>query len=176
MNSPQNQYVEILKDAWKRIMIDYQIGKVILKRERDLEQALATICMSLMNERNIPVRIGRQERFRNKRVDIRLGPINNPILVELKLYHDKADWKESKSMRNTVESDFKFAQDHEHTYVGIVDVIPSTQRTQLGYSLFWKELELDRPVFNLHYADIHPATSPPRERIQKSLLVNGLQI
>ena len=176
MNKHQNQYVEILKDAWKRTMIDYQSGKVILKRERDLEQALATKCMSLMNERNIPIRIGRQELFRDKRVDIRLGPISNPILVELKLYHDKADWKESKSMRNTVESDLKFAKDHEHTYVGIVDVIPNAQRTQLGYSLFWKELELDRQVFNLHYAVIHPATSPPRERIQKSLLVNGLQI
>jgi len=79
-------------------------------------------------------------------------------------------------MKNTVESDLKFAKGHEDIYVGIIDVIPSTRRTRLKYSLDWKELELDEQGFNNHYLNINPATSPPRERIQKSLLANGLQI
>jgi hypothetical protein len=165
MNKNQMQYLEVLTDAWEFTLSDYQNGKVIIKSERDLEKALATSCKYLMQERDIPIRIGRQENFRDKRVDIRLGLTSDPILVELKLYRDKADWKESKSMKNTVESDLRFAKGYEDTYVGIIDVIPSTQRAYLDYSLEWKELEIDKQIFNLHYVGIDPATSPPRERI-----------
>ncbi len=170
------QYHEVLKDAWEQTLIDYQSGTVVIKSERDLEKALVNSCKNLMQKRNIPMRIGRQENFRDKRVDIRLGFTSDPILVELKLYHDKADWKESKSMKNTVESDLRFAKGYEDTYVGIIDVIPSTQRAHLDYSLNWKEFEIDKQFFNLHYVDINPASSPPRERIQKSLLANGTEL
>jgi hypothetical protein len=176
MKKNQMQFLKVLNDAWGRTLSDYQSGNVIIKSERDLENALATSCKFLMQDRNIPLRIGRQETFRDKRVDIRLGFTSDPILVELKLYHDKADWKESKSMKNTVESDLRFAKGYEDTYVGIIDVIPSTQRAHLDYSLDWKEIEITKQIFNLHYVRINPATSPPRERIQKSLLVNGIMI
>jgi hypothetical protein len=99
-----------------------------------------------------------------------------PILVELKLYHDKADWKESRSMKNTVESDLKTAKGHKNTFVGIIVVIPSTYRAKLVYSLNWNILEIDRQVFNSYYRDINLISSPPRERKQQTLLVNGTQI
>ena len=176
MKKDQMQFHKVLNDAWERTLSDYQSGNVIIKNERDLENALATSCEFLMQERTIPIRMGRQETFRDKRVDIRIGYPNDPILVELKLYHDKADWKESKSMKNTVESDLRFAKGYEDTYVGIIDVIPSTQRAYLDYSLEWNELEIPEEIFNLHYVGINPSFSPPRERIQKSVLVNGIMI
>lgn len=176
LHKNQVQYHEVLKTAWETTLSDYQTGKVVIKRERELEKALVNSCKNVMKSRNIPLRIGQQENYSGKRVDIRLGFPSDPILVELKLYHDRADWKESKSMKNTVESDLRFAKSHENIYVGIIDVIPSTTRANLDYKLDWKELEINNRIFNLHYLGINPATSPTRERIQKCLLVNGLEI
>jgi len=129
-----------------------------------------------MVKRKIPLLIGRPELHNMKKVDLRLGSTSNPILVELKLYHDKADWKETKSITNTVESDLKFALGHEDIYVGIVDVIPSTHRVHLDYLLHWEEIKINKKIFDRYYSKINPASSPPRERIQKWVLVNGVQI
>ena len=172
----QSQYHEVLKKAWENTLSDYREGEIIIKNEIDLEKALVNSCRKVMQNRGVPIRISRQETFREKRVDIRIGLPSDAILIELKLYRDKADWKESKSMKNTVEGDLRFAKGHENTYVGIIDVIPSTQRAYLDFNLDWRKLELDEQVFISHYININPATSPPREKIQKSLLVNGLEI
>jgi hypothetical protein len=129
-----------------------------------------------MRNSEILILLGRQETYRGKIVDIRLGSKDMPILVELKLYYDKADWKESRSMKNTVENDLKTAKGHKNTFVGIIDVVPSTYRAKLVYSLNWNILEIDRQVFDSYYRDINPISSPPRERKQQTLLVNGTQI
>ena len=176
MSKNQIRYHKVLREAWELILSDYQNGNIIIKSERDLEKALANSCKYLFQKQNIPLKIGRQENYRNKRVDIRLGSTSDPILVELKLYHDKADWKESQSMINTVESDLKFAKGYDNTYVAIIDVIPSSQRVHLEFSLDWKELEIDKKIFDLYYVGINPPTSPPRERIQKTILANGTEI
>ncbi|MFH0748560.1 MAG: hypothetical protein V1915_01360 [Candidatus Bathyarchaeota archaeon] len=98
------------------------------------------------------------------------------LLFQLKLYPDQADWKESRSLTNTVESDLKFAKGYEDAYVAIIDTIPSTSRVELPYKLKWESLEIDRRVFNELYLAINPKTSPPREVLQRTLLMNGSEI
>ncbi len=76
-------------------------------------------------------------------------------------------------MTNTVESDLKYAQGHNNTYVAIIDVIPSTTRAILPFKVNWQTIEINKVVFDKFYANINPRTSPPRERQQKILLKKG---
>jgi len=166
----------VLQESWKRLIANYTSGKVVLRNEKDMEDALKGICRSIMVEHGVLPAVVSQEHHRNRRVDLRIGPIDSCLLVQLKLYHDKADWKETPSMTNTVESDLKFAKGHKNTYVGIIDAIPNTARARLPYELDWQTVEIDKDVFNKIYQDINPRTSPPRTRKQKVLLANGTEI
>lgn len=166
----------MIQGAWNILLSDYQSGRIVLENERDLERSLTKICKKLLRERDIDSKVANQEIHLGKRVDLVLGTSSDPVLVELKLYHDKADWKETSTMTNTVESDLKFAKGNRNVYVGVIDVIPSTSRQSLPFNLSWNEIEIDEEVFQERYADINPKTSPPRERVQKTLFANGLEI
>ena len=166
----------MLQESWKRLIANYTSGKVVLRNEKDMEDALKDICRSIMVEHGVFPAVASQEHHRNRRVDLRIGAIDSCLLVQLKLYHDRADWKETPSMTNTVESDLKFAKGHRNTYVGIIDAIPNTPRAKLPYELNWQTVEIDKDVFDKIYRDINPRTSPPRTRKQKALLANGTEI
>ena len=171
-----SNFVALLHEAWESLLADYGHGKTFIKNERNLECAFSDICMRLMAAKGIPVMIANQELHMGKKVDARIGPVTDPLLIQLKFYHDTADWKESLSMKNTVESDLKYAKGHDNIYVGIVDVTPSSSRPPLPFRLKWKTLEIDVDVFDRYYANINPPTSPRRERIQNTLLMNGLEL
>ena len=166
----------ILRESWKRLIAQYTSGKVILRNERGMESALKDICRNVMVEHGLSPTVVSQEPHRGRIVDLRIGEINSCLLVQLKLYHDRADWKETPSMINTVESDLKFAKGHKDTYLAIIDTIPSTPRAKLPFKLNWQIIEIDREVFDKVYSNINPRTSPPRESRQKILLTNGTEI
>jgi len=166
----------LVREAWGQLLIQYKSGKIILRSERDLERSFSEICRGLMEREGIGPMVANQEVHTGKRVDLRLGPSSEPVLIELKLYHDSADWKESSTMRNTVENDLKFAKGRNNVYVGIIDVIPSSSRPTMPFKLQWKTIELDEKVFQGFYASINPPTSAQRERIQRTLLANGAEI
>lgn len=166
----------ILDKSWKRLISQYVSGKIVLRKEADMEKALLDICRAVMVEQLFLTPIATQEHHRHRRVDLRIGPIDLCILVQLKLYHDRADWKETQSMTNTVESDLKFAHGHHNTYVTIIDTIPSNPRAKLPFKLKWQTIEIDGKVFDESYSNINPRTSPPRERRQKVLLACGTEI
>lgn len=168
--------IGLIREAWELLLSDYKRGRVILRDERDLGRSLTDICNRLMKEKDIAPLIANQERRLGRRVDLRLGPYSEPLLVQLKLYHDKADWKETRTMRNTVESDLRFAKGRDNVYVGIIDVIPSSSRPPIPFRFQWKTFEIDKKVFHRWYANINPPTSPPRERVQRALLASGLEI
>lgn len=96
--------------------------------------------------------------------------------MQIKFNHDKADWKETPAMMNTVESDLEFAKGHKDTYVAMIDTIPSTARAMLPFNLPWEKAEINEKVFNEVYSTINPKTSPQRERRQRILLANGAQL
>ena len=141
-----------------------------------MEHALKKNCRSIMIEYDLAPIIVSQFRQRGRIVDLRIGEVHSWLLIQLKLYHDKADWKEKPSMTNTVESDLKFAKGHHDTYVGIIDTIPSTSRAKLPFKLNWQLVELNKEVFDKLYATINPKKSPPRERRQKILLMKGTEL
>lgn len=166
----------ILGESWKRLISRYISGNAVLRNEANMEKALLDDCRAVMVESHLATPLATQEYHRSRRVDLRIGPNSSCVLAQLKLYHDRADWKESPSMTNTVESDLKFAKGHGNTYVGIIDAIPSTPRAALPFKLKWKAIEIDSRVFDDNYANINPKTSPPRERRQKVLLARGSEI
>ena len=166
----------LVREAWKEFLRQYKSGKIILRNERDLENSLVGVCKKLAEQKGTRCEVASQETHMGKRVDLRLGPSSMPVLVQLKLYHDPVDWKETPSMRNTVESDLKFAKGHGNVYVGIIDVVPSSSRPKIPFKLEWETIELDEKVFQQFYVAIHPKSSPQRERIQKAVLVNGAEI
>ena len=166
----------ILRQSWERLIAEYTSGRVFLRNEKDMECALWKICQNVMVERGLFPTVVSQESHRGRVVDLRIGEIDSCILVQLKLYRDKADWKETPSMTNTVESDLKFVKGHEDAYVAVIDTIPSTPRVKLPFKLNWQTIEIDDDMFSKVYSDINPRTSPPRERRQKILLANGTDI
>jgi hypothetical protein len=140
-----------------------------------MERSMAQILEDVIAEFDMALEVKRQQRDRERTVDLEIG---NTLkhLVQIKFYHDTADWKETPTMMNTVESDLKFAKGHADTYVAIIDTIPSTTRAILPFKLAWEKVEIDEQVFNKVYSTINPKTSPTRERQQKTLLVNGDQL
>jgi hypothetical protein len=168
--------VALLHEAWESLLADYAQGKTLIKNERNLECAFSDICMRLMEAKGMPLMIENQELHMGRKVDVRLGHVTDPLLIQLKFYHDKADWKESSSMQNAVESDLKYAKGHDNIYVGIVDAIPSSSRMPLPFRLHWRTIEINADTFNRFYAKINPTTSPRRERIQNALLANGSEL
>lgn len=166
----------LLRDSWEHLISRYTSGKIVLRNEKDMEDALKDICQELTSEPEISLPIVSQEHHRGRIVDLRMGETDSCILIQLKFYHDKADWKETPSMTNTVESDLKFAKDHKDTYVGIIDTIPTTTRAKLLYILNWELIEIDKQVFDEIYSNINPRTSPPRESKQNVLLAKGTEI
>ena len=166
----------ILRQSWERLLAQYVSGKVILLNEKDLEVVLQEILQELTKEQGVKLEVVRQETRRGKIIDLRIGEIHSCILLQLKLYRDKVDWKEIPSMTNTVESDLNFAKGSDDIYVAVIDTIPSTTRLQLPFHLNWQTIEIDEQVFDREYSRIHPKTSQPRERQQKVLLVKGSEI
>lgn len=166
----------VLRLSWERLINDYASGKVVLRTEKDMENAMKHICMNIVAERGLILDVARQEKHRGKVIDLRIGDMPRCIWVQLKFYHDEADWKQSPSMMNTVESDLKFAEGHGDTFVAIINTIPSTSRVRLPFKLDWQTIEIDRNVFEEVYSTINPRTSPPREMRQKAILVNGTKI
>jgi hypothetical protein len=165
-----------LRMSWKRLMHDYVSGKLILKSEKDMERSMAQILEDVIAEFDVALEVKRQQKHRERIVDLEIGNTLKHLLVQTKFYHDKADWKETPAMMNTVESDLKFAKGHADTYVAIIDTIPSTTRAILPFKLKWEKVEIDEQVFNKVYSTINPKTSPARERQQNTLLVNGDQL
>jgi len=166
----------VLRESWKRLIDAYVSGEIVLRSEKDMENAFARICQSLITESGLPLTVKRQQARRGRRVDVTIEGMKQLLLLQLKLYHDKADWKESPSMPNTVESDLKFAKNHKETYVGIIDTIPSTFRVELPYKMKWQSIKIEKQVFDRLYLSINPKTSPPREILQRILLANGNEI
>jgi hypothetical protein len=166
----------ILRESWKRLIDAYISGRIVLRSEKDMEDAVAKICQYVIVEYGLPLTVRRQQRHRGRRVDVAIEGRGQVLLLQLKLYHDKADWKESPSMTNTVESDLKFAKNHKGTYVGIIDTIPSTSRAELQYKMKWQSIKIEKQVFDSLYSSISPKTSPSREMLQRILLVNGNEI
>lgn len=167
----------VLWASWKRLADDYVSGKLILKTEKDMEKAMAQISQDVIAEHGFALDAKRQQRHGERIVDLEIGnAIRYFLLVQIKFYHDKADWKETPAMMNTVESDLKFAKGHKDTYVAIIDTIPSTARAMLSFNLPWEKVEINEKVFNEVYSTINPKTSPPRERQQRILLANGAQL
>jgi len=155
---------------------DYVSGKLILRTEPDMERWMAQISRDIIAKLGFALDVKRQRRHRERIVDLEIGNAIKHLLVQIKFYHDKADWKETPAMMNTVESDLKFAKGHKDTYVAIIDTIPSTTRAVLPFELAWEKVEIDQKVFNEVYSTINPRTSPPRERQQRILLANGVQL
>jgi len=162
--------------SWKRLIHDYVSGKLILKSEKDMERSMVQILEDVIAEFDMTLKVKRQQRHRERIVDLEIGNTPKHLLVQIKFYHDKADWRETPTMMNTVESDLKFAKGHADTYVAIIDTIPSTTRAILPFKLAWEKVEIDEQVFNKVYSTINPKTSPTRERQQNILLVNGDQL
>ncbi len=171
-----DEWHRVVKDAWSELLEDYKKGVVILRLEFDMERHFTKLCRKVARELGLQELVANQEVLFGRRVDLRLGPQDKPIVVQLKLYHDKADWKETSSMRNTVESDLNLAKGRSNVWVCVIDVIPSSTRATLPYILKWERLEIDNEVFQKEYAGINPRTSLRRERVQKTLLVQGLDL
>ena len=166
----------MLRASWKHLVDDYVSGKLILRTEPDMERWMAQISRDIIAKLGFALDVKRQRRHRERIVDLEIGNAIKHLLVQIKFYHDKADWKETPAMMNTVESDLKFAKGHKDTYVAIIDTIPSTTRAVLPFELAWEKVEIDQKVFNEVYSTINPRTSPPRERQQRILLANGVQL
>lgn len=172
MMDPQS----LLREAWKQLVEAYTLGRAILKTEKNMENAMMQICEKLIAEDRLAFRLKRQEEHRGRIVDLVIQSPDERVFIQLKLYHDKADWKESPSMKNTVASDLKFAKGYGDTFVALIDTIPSTTRTSLPFKLKWREIEIYKKTFFVEYSMIHPKTSPPRERHQRVLLAKGTEI
>ena len=165
-----------MTNAWEALLKDYVDGVAVLRREADLERTFTTHCQRLLRSAGSSAVVLNQDQQPGKKVDVRLGSDDELALVELKLYHDEADWKETKTMKNTVESDLIFAEGKANVWVGIIDTIPSVHRQQLRFELPWTRVVLPTNVFDEFYQNANPPSGWPRERIQGAALINGGQL
>ena len=51
----------ILRESWKRLIVRYISGKVILRNERDMENAVKGICQNVMGEHGLSSTVVSQE-------------------------------------------------------------------------------------------------------------------
>ena len=161
--------------AWKRMISQYEKGLIIITNEKSLETFFLKNCENILQENKLNIPIGRQKEFYGKIVDVWIGK-DNPIVVELKIFHDPVDWKETKGITNAVETDLNFANGDSRIWVGVLDVIPSAKRPTIPYNIEWQECNIVKKVFEEHYQNIAPPSSPPREQTQRWFFVNGSQI
>ncbi|MGQ0772011.1 MAG: hypothetical protein ACT4NT_04490, partial [Nitrososphaerota archaeon] len=132
-------------------------------------------CKTIMRENNLNYNIGNQRQIYDKTVDVWIGSFANLAVIELKLYHDTADWKETKTSQNTVETDLKFATGKENAWVGIIDTIPSTTRQLIPYNLKWKPFSLSEDLVR-SYNQEKGQSMPPRETTQRHVFVKGTEV
>jgi len=74
----------ILRESWKRLIVRYISGKVILRNERDMENALKDICQNVMGEHGLSSTVVSQELHRGRILDLRIGDVEPCVLVQLK--------------------------------------------------------------------------------------------
>jgi hypothetical protein len=166
---------KILIQAWERLISQYEKGLIILTNEKSLETYFLKNCENVLSENKLSIPIGRQKKFYGKLVDVWIGD-DNPSVVELKIYHDPADWRESKGSTNTVETDLNFASGDPRIWVGVIDTIPSSSRTPIPYDLEWQECNFSKKTYEDNYQEINPKSSPKREQNQRWFFVNGTEI
>lgn len=166
----------ILEKAWDHTIKAYINGNVILKDETDLGRTFTNKCKKIAHNEEIEIDIGNQKEFLGKRVDVWLKDGENLSVVELKLYHDSADWKETRSSSNTVETDLKFARNNQDVWIGVIDTIPTTTRPHIPFILPWRTLMIDTRIFEKFYKNRNPVSSPNREIQQHHLFVNGSKL
>ena len=170
-----NQIFNILMQAWKRMISQYEKGLIIITNEKSLETFFLKNCENILQENKLNIPIGRQKKFYGKIVDVWVGK-DDPIVVELKIFHDPVDWKETKGITNAVETDLNFAKGDSKIWVGVLDVIPSVKRPTIPYNIEWQECDIVKKVFEEYYQNVAPQSSPPREQKQRWFFVNGSQI
>ncbi len=163
---------QVLIQGWERLIAQYKKGLIILTDEKSLELFFVRNCESVIQENKLNIPIGRQKEFYGKRVDVWVGN-DTPNVIELKIYHDPADWKMTKSMPNAVERDLTFAKGDSRIWIGVIDTIPSTNKQKIPFDIDWKECNILEDVFEKNYKNINPPSSPPREKKQKWFFVNG---
>ncbi len=166
---------QILTQAWHQLISQYEKGLVIIPNEKTLETFFLKNCEQILHENRINIPIGRQKEFYGKRVDVWIGT-DNPSVIELKLFHDPVDWKETRGITNAVETDLNFAKGDSRIWVGVIDTIPSVKRPMIQYDVEWEECNIVKKVFEENYRDIAPPSSPKREQKQRWFFVNGSQI
>ena len=163
---------QVLIQGWERLIAQYKKGLIILTDEKSLELFFVRNCENVIQENKLNIPIGRQKEFYGKRVDVWVGN-DTPNVIELKIYHDTADWKGTETSRNTVETDLQFAKGDSKIWVGVIDAIPSTNKQKIPFNIEWKECEIVENIFKKNYKDINPISSPPRERKLRYFFVNG---
>ena len=166
----------ILVKAWRNVIKSYTNGNTILKNEKDLGVEFIEQCQKISQQENIKLEIGNQRQLFGKIVDVWLKDRDLTSVVELKLFHDRADWKESSTMKNTVESDLKFASGNPNAWVGIIDTIPSTSKHNVPFQIKWNFFKIDNKAFEERYKNISPPSSDPREQTQREFFMNGLNL
>jgi len=169
------QISEILIQAWGRLISQYESGIIIISNEKSLETYFLKNCENVLQENKLNIPIGRQKEFYGKRVDVWIGN-DNPTVVELKIFHDPVDWKETRGITNAVETDLNFAKNDSRVWVGVIDTIPNTKRPDISYKINWQECTITENVFEQNYKNMAPKSSPPREQKQRWFFVNGLEI
>jgi len=170
-----NDFSDILIETWKRLISQYEQGLILITNEKSLEIFFIKNCENIIQEKKLNIPIGRQKEFYGKRVDIWIGN-DNPTVVELKIFHDPADWKETRGMTNTVETDLNFAKGDSRVWVAVLDVIPSIKRPDIPFKIDWTECNIIKKVFEQNYQNISPPSSPSREQRQRWFFVNGENI
>lgn len=170
-----NKFEAHLREAWQKVLEEYRSGKVVLVSEGALRDRLYHVLVDkLAVETTEPhLFIALEEKNTGKRIDIRLGELNSPLLLQLKLYHDPADWKETPTMKGTVESDLRFIQGHPNRFLGIIDVIPSTTRPLIPFQIRWKSLKIEDTLYRLYYKHVNPKSAYQREQDQSVALIKG---
>ncbi len=165
----------VLVESWRRSINQYREGITIFKLEKDLEVNFTNNCKMVMRENDLNYEIGNQRQSYGKTVDVWIGSSVDPAVVELKIYHDTADWKETKTSQNTVETDLKFAKGKENTWVGIIDTIPTTTRQQIPYNLKWKSFSLSEDLVR-KYNQAKGQSVLPREAVQREIFAKGTEV
>jgi len=166
----------ILVKAWRNVIKSYVNGNTFLKKEKDLEIEFIEQCRIISEQENIKLEIGSQLQLFGKIVDVWLKDRGLTSVVELKLFHDCADWKESRTMKNTVETDLKFAKKNPNAWVGVIDTIPSTSKQNIPFQIKWNFFKIDDIIFEERYKKINPPSSDPREQTQREFFMNGLDL
>jgi len=175
MDNELNMPIEISKvltQAWERTISQYEKGSIKLSNEKSLEDYFKKNCEDILDDNKLNTPVDRQKKFCGKIVDVLIysEPRN---AIELKIYHDPADWKMTKSMPNAVEKDLTFAKGDSRIWIGVIDTIPSTNKQKIPFDIDWKECNILEDVFEKNYKNINPPSSPPREKKQRWFFVNG---